>query len=214
MVGHSIGGWVARAYLGGLGQTSTAVHRLAVPRVSSLITLGTPHTSPDTALVDQTRGLLAAVAAAPSCTPQALVDNYSNSNNRARKMQITCVGSGAVPGNFFTTNLEEFVAASSYLPLLGLTGNGDNANANAGATRGDGIVPLELALGLDAPAGRVELNACSVTQQPIRHAHVLPTPWNLLDGSAASIPLSTAGNALPSYVSSAGVVHQWANYIR
>lgn len=55
MIGHSIGGWVARAYLGGLSRSSSAVHRMALERVSSLVTLGTPHTAPTAALVDQTR---------------------------------------------------------------------------------------------------------------------------------------------------------------
>ena len=56
VIGHSIGGWVARAYLGGLSGSSTAIYRLAKDRISSLITLGTPHSSPSSALVDQTRG--------------------------------------------------------------------------------------------------------------------------------------------------------------
>jgi PGAP1-like protein len=196
LVGHSIGGWVARAYLGGFSLSSSAVHEYAKRRISSFITLGTPHTSPSTALVDQTRGLLAAIEASAACTPQALIENTSGRRN---PLEITCVCSEAIRGNFFTTNVEELVAASSYLPL---TGRGDGVV-------GDGIVPLDLAF-LEAPAKRLVLKECSLTQQPIRHCHVLPTPWNLIDGYAPSLPLPME---FRSYISE-GVVPQWAHCIR
>lgn len=196
LIGHSIGGWVARAYLGGFSLSSSAIHEYAKRRVSSFITLGTPHTSPSTALVDQTRGLLAAIEASASCTPQALIEN---TRGRPRPLEITCVCSEAVRGNFFTTNVEELVAASSYLPL---TGRGIGVV-------GDGIVPLDLAF-LEAPAKRLVLKECSLTQQPIRHCHVLPTPWNLIDGYAPSLVLP---EEFRSYISE-GVVQQWAHCIR
>lgn len=192
IIGHSIGGWVARAYLGGLALSSTATHRLALQRVSSLVTLGTPHLSSATALVDQTRGLLAAIEASPSCQPQALMD--------VGDMEITCVCASGVRGNFWTTNVEEIVAASSYWPLTGKVNN----------VYGDGIVPLDLAF-LQAPARRLELTNCTLTQQPIRHSHVVPTPWNLWNGYQPSIGLPV--DEYPSYVSE-GVVHQWAQYVR
>jgi PGAP1-like protein len=197
LIGHSIGGWVARAYLGGFSLSASAIHEYAKRRISSFITLGTPHISPSTALVDQTRGLLAAIDASVACTPQALIENTSR--GRPRPLEITCVCSEAVRGNFFTTNVEELVAASSYLPLTG-RGNG---------VVGDGIVPLELAF-LEAPAKRLVLKECSLTQQPIRHCHVLPTPWNLIDGYAPSLPLP---EEFRSYISE-GVVHQWAHCVR
>lgn len=190
-VGHSIGGWVARAYLGGLSQSSSAVHKLAIDRCSSLITLGTPHISPADALVDQTRGLLAAIEQSESCSPQSLLD---------KGIKITCVSSQGLKGNFLTANVEEIVAASSYLPLLG----------RFDGVRGDGIVPTDLAF-LDPPAERVILETCSLTNKPIRHAHVIPTPWNLLRGYAPSIMLKE--DDFPSYVTR-GVVEQWARYIQ
>ena len=191
IIGHSIGGWVARGYLGGLSLSSTAVHRLAMERCTSFITLGTPHISPETALVDQTRGLLRAIEESPTCSPQALAD---------RGIDITCVSSSALGGNFFTTNIEELVAASSYLPLLGRMD---------GQIKGDGIVPLDLAF-MDEPARRVVIDECSLTAERVRHSHVLPTPWNLLDGYAPSIRLP---DNYPSYVSP-GVLPLWAKYIR
>jgi hypothetical protein len=172
-------------------RSSTAVSLLAQERCTSLITLGTPHISPDTALVDQTRGLLREIADAPACSSQALTD---------RGIDITCVCSSSLSGNFFTTNVEQLVAASSYLPLLGRIG---------GDVLGDGIVPLELAF-MESPARRVQIEKCDLTGAPVRHSHVLPTPWNLWDGYAPSIKLP---DDFASYVSD-GVLSQWAKYIR
>lgn len=190
IIGHSIGGWVARAYLGGLSQSSTAIHRQALDRVSSLVTIGTPHISPENALVDQTRGLLRAIEEAPSCRPQALVD---------RGIDITCVCSDALEGRILSTNVEELIAVASYLPLLGRVD-----------VSGDGIVPVDLAF-MDEPARRIVVSSCEVTKQPVRHAHIVPTPWNLLDGYAPSIKLPE--EKFPSYISP-GVLVQWAQYIR
>ena len=124
LIGHSIGGWIARAYLGGLSRSSSSVYRLTQEKCSSLITLGTPHSSPNSALVDQTRGLLKEVEASAACTSQGLLN---------RGIQVTCVGSSALEGTLFSTNVEELVAASSYYPLTGKLG------------KGDGIVPTSLA---------------------------------------------------------------------
>ena len=57
VLGHSIGGWVARSYLGEVLGAEEASRR-----VCSLVTLGTPHNPPPkdspVAALDQTRGLL------------------------------------------------------------------------------------------------------------------------------------------------------------
>lgn len=193
LVGHSIGGWVARAYLGGLDRSSTAVSRMAMERITSLITLGTPHISPDSALVDQTRGLLREIAEAPACSSKSLVED--------RGIDVTCVCSSSLSGKFLTTNIEEFIAASSYLPLLGQT---------SVDTKGDGIVPLDLAF-MEEPARKVVLDACPASGKPIRHSHVVPTPWNLVDGYSPSIRLSD--DVAVSYISPE-IVTQWAQYIR
>jgi hypothetical protein len=70
-------------------------------------------------------------------------------------------------------------------------------------------VPLALAF-MEEPARRVVLEQCTLTLERVRHSHVLPTPWNLWNGYAPSIALPVA---FPSYVS-AGVLPQWAKYIR
>jgi hypothetical protein len=110
IIGHSIGGWVARGYLSGLSRSSSAVHKIAQERCTSLITLGSPHSSPDDAFVDQTRGLLREIESCSSASSQALAD---------RGIDVTCVCSSGVTGSFFSTDVEELIAASSYLPLLG-----------------------------------------------------------------------------------------------
>lgn len=176
--------------------SSTAVSKIVLEdnnMVSSLITLGTPHVSPDTALIDQTRGLLREVAETSACSSDTLVTE--------RGIDVTCLCSSSFSGNFITTNIEEFVAASSYLPLLGKTND---------SVKGDGIVPLDLAF-MEEPARKVILPECPSTGKPIRHSHVLPTPWNLWDPSAKSIVLDDTDAV--SYMSP-GVVQQWAQYIR
>merc|ERR1712071_84592 len=188
IVGHSIGGWVARAYLGGLSTSSTAVNRLAQKQVTSLITLGTPHISPSSALVDQTRGLLRAIAESPSCSSESL---------SSRGIDITCVGSSSVKAKLISTNIEELVAFSSYFPL---TGNFDG--------NGDGIVPLDLAF-MEEPARKIIIDK-SKCDNEVRHANVFPTPWNLLDGYAPSI-------SLPDdflWYGSEAVIKDWITYIR
>lgn len=188
IVGHSIGGWIARAYLGGMSQSSSATFRLAVSEyVTSLVTLGTPHLSPDEAWVDQTRGLLEAIEATPSCSPQSL---------KQAGISLTCVVSQALPGTWSPLNVEGFVAAASYAPLTGKLNN----------VKGDGIVPVDLAL-LPEPARSVILDKDTQTGQDIHHLHVLPTPWNLWNPSEPSIPLGFS-----SYVSP-GVVAQWLPYV-
>jgi hypothetical protein len=189
IIGHSIGGWVARAYLGGLSGSSSAVYRLAQEQCTSLITLGTPQISPSDALVDQTRGLLQEVERSEACSPQSLLE---------KGIEITCVCSSSLEGKFLTTNIEQLIAASSYFPLLGKLGN----------TFGDGIVPIDLAF-LDEPARRVNVEKCSMTDSPIRHAHVLPTPWNLYDGYAPSIKLPDEFK----WYGSEGVIGEWAKYV-
>lgn len=193
IIGHSIGGWVARSYLGGLGQSSTAVYRNTMERCTSLITLGSPHRAPETALVDQTRGLLRVVEETRGCSAEGLAE---------QGISVTCVGSTAVQSNIFTNNLEEIVATTSYLPLVG------NWKEITSGIKGDGIIPQDLAF-MDEPANKVMVEKCSITGNNVRHAHVLPTPYNLWAPYAPSI-------SLPEdfcWYGSDGVIEQWINYV-
>eukprot|EP00549_Striatella_unipunctata_P009813 CAMPEP_0118721198 /NCGR_PEP_ID=MMETSP0800-20121206/30580_1 /TAXON_ID=210618 ORGANISM="Striatella unipunctata, Strain CCMP2910" /NCGR_SAMPLE_ID=MMETSP0800 /ASSEMBLY_ACC=CAM_ASM_000638 /LENGTH=249 /DNA_ID=CAMNT_0006629017 /DNA_START=194 /DNA_END=940 /DNA_ORIENTATION=- len=182
-IGHSIGGWVARAYLGGLSGSSSDIFNWSQKQCTSLVTVGTPHTSPEEALVDQTRGLLKQVESTPSCSAKAL---------KKRGIDVTCVGSAGVQGKIFSTNVEELLAAASYLPLVG----------RLEGVVGDGIVPTDLAF-MEEPARRVELELTDDTI--VRHSHVVPTPWNLWDGYAPSI-------VLPKeflWYGSDGIIEKW-----
>ena len=62
---------------------------------------------------------------------------------------------------------------------------------------------------MDAPATRVELLTCSLTGNVVRHAHVLPTPYNLWAPSEASIPLSEDFR----WYGSDGVIDQWITHV-
>lgn len=194
IIGHSIGGWIARSYLGGLSHSSTAVYRITLERCKSFVTLGTPHKSPQTALVDQTRGLLSEVENTEACSAEYMLQ---------RGIKVTCVGSLAVKSNLLTTNLEELVATTSYLPLIS-----DWTKIFSGV-KGDGIIPEDLVF-MDAPAKRVELLTCSNTGNSVRHAHVLPTPYNLWAPSEASIPLLSDDFR---WYGSEGVIDQWIEHL-
>jgi len=192
LIGHSIGGWVARSYLGGLSQSSTSVYRETIKRCTSLITLGSPHRAPGTALVDQTRGLLRAVEERRECSVEGLKENG---------ISVTCVLSTAVKGNLFTNNLEEIVATTSYLPLI------DDWTKITSGVKGDGIIPEDLAF-MDG-CNRVVVEKCTITGNNVRHAHVLPTPYNLWAPAAPSI-------SLPEdfcWYGSEGVIDSWVEYV-
>ena len=92
------------------------------------------------------------------------------------------------------------MAASSYLLLLGRVGDG---------VRGDGIIPLDLVF-KESPARKIQIEKCEQTGGPVPHTHVLPTPWNLLDGDVPSIRMS---RDFASYVSQ-GVMPEWVPYIQ
>jgi len=135
IIGHSIGGWAVRAYLGEVCQNSERVRRV--------ITLGTPHNSPPTdsllAKIDQTRGLLTYINAQfPAGAPLA-------------PDQFVCVaGTGTTTDNISellrspawdpelrrSKLLERLVACPSYAALGGA----------AFGVSGDGLIPLDCAL--------------------------------------------------------------------
>mmetsp|Transcript_6225 Transcript_6225/g.8507 ORF Transcript_6225/g.8507 Transcript_6225/m.8507 type:complete len:329 (+) Transcript_6225:33-1019(+) len=118
IIGHSIGGWIVRAYL---GEVCTSAER---ENFCSLTTLGSPHKTPPQGsiweTVDQTRGLLKYVN---SNFPGAFHEN----------IQYTCVAGASTEGGL-GIDLEQLVAYSSYLPLCG-----------DGSANGDGIVPVDTA---------------------------------------------------------------------
>ena len=128
ILGHSIGGWVARAWVVDRGEQ----------RVKRFVTLGTPHNEPPEGLfsnIDQTRGLLKYVRA--NCPPDPAI--------------FTCVAgtatSTAALGDVFKLDawdeelrrsplLEALVSLPSYLALSG---------KNPFGVAGDGLIPVATA---------------------------------------------------------------------
>ena len=139
ILGHSIGGWVARAWVADRGET----------RVKRFVTLGTPHNEPPEGLfsnIDQTRGLLKYVRA--NCPPDPAI--------------FTCVAgtatSTAALGDVFKLDawddelrrsplLEALVSLPSYLALSG---------QNPFGVKGDGLIPVATACLADCPAIEVD----------------------------------------------------------
>jgi len=89
VLGHSIGGWVARSYIG-----EEMGAELAARRVCSLVTLGTPHNPPPSgspmAALDQTRGLLTYInanfpAGAPLASTSVTVAARERQRERERE---------------------------------------------------------------------------------------------------------------------------------
>lgn len=125
VLGHSIGGWVARSYIG-----EVMGAEVAAKKICSLVTLGTPHNPPPAdspvAALDQTRGLL------------TYINEKFPSGSPLPKAVVTCVAGrgtkspasiGALlqtaKANWWDENarrsllLEQVVALSSYFPLSG-----------------------------------------------------------------------------------------------
>lgn len=125
IVSHSIGGWVARAWLS--EWCSSEVRR----RVVSLVTLGSPHNEPPEgtlmAKLDQTRGLL-----------KYINSNYPGAHLASAGVRYTSVISNAVPGGGGGGEWEE---GSGLLPSL-LAYGSYLALGGDGTASGDGIIPV------------------------------------------------------------------------
>lgn len=114
---HSIGGWIARAYL---GEVCSPEERQSFV---SLTTLGSPHLPPEGEFwsnIDQTRGLLSYVT-----------ERFPGAYHP--EIKYICVCGTSTPGDL-VGGIEESVAYVSYLPLCG-----------QGESMGDGIVPESIA---------------------------------------------------------------------
>jgi pimeloyl-ACP methyl ester carboxylesterase len=123
LVGHSAGGWLARAILGeGLwnGKNDRPVSEL----IRGLITLGSPHFPPSEIEADITRGCLRYVD-----------DNFPGAFLSNSGLFYTSVGSGAVEANKDAErgSLERF-AYQSYTTVMGYSVSKREV--------GDGVVPL------------------------------------------------------------------------
>ena len=127
LIGHSIGGWISRAWLSEWCRDESIKSKVRV-----LLTLGSPHSPPPSdsavASLDQTRGLLTYINA-----------NFPGAHESG--VEYISVGGTAVQGALPNTDidtdksivskLESAVAFASYLFLCG-----------EGTAVGDGIIPL------------------------------------------------------------------------
>ena len=125
ILSHSIGGWVARAWLGEVAAPEVRA------RCKAYVSLGTPHQAPPegslVAKADQTRGLLKYVN---DRWPGGYWDG----------IRYTCVASRRVVGRV-AFDLDALLGFASYFALIG-----------EGGVEGDGITPVKAALpeGADA----------------------------------------------------------------
>ena len=154
LLAHSIGGWIARSYL---GEVISENDRKDL--VLSLTTLGSPHASPIKSNdenqrfsnilsnFEQTRGLLSYVN-----------DNFPGAY--FEDVKYICVCGRGVVGDIFDRknflNIENIVAYASYLPQIG-----------KGKEIGDGIVPESIAF-LDG--------AMNISLEGVKHANFIPNP--------------------------------------
>ena len=150
LLAHSIGGWVARAWLGGDGGGDDAARE----RCGALVMLGTPNLPPPAgtpwAKLDQTRGLLTNVNARMPGAHRAGVRYTSVASNAV---------DGGLGGAGANSALDRGLAFGAYLPLCG-----------DGNAEGDGITPAPCALlpGTD-----------HVLLDDARHFDFLPNPLGL-----------------------------------
>lgn len=118
LISHSIGGWVARAWLSEWASPDIKA------RVRTCVSLGSPHNPPpadsSAAKVDQTRGLLSYIT-----------DNYPGAFEK--KVKYVSVIGRAVQGELSTEGGgERLLAYASYSALCGTS-----------TSEGDGIIPLQ-----------------------------------------------------------------------
>lgn len=119
LLSHSIGGWVARAWLSEWASSEVK------ERVRVLISMGSPHNAPPSdSGIDQTRGLLTYINTKFPGSHEKNVKYVSVIGRAVRG------GVGSVEGNF----AERFLAYSSYSVLCG-----------DGGSEGDGIIPIATA---------------------------------------------------------------------
>jgi len=148
VLGHSIGGWVARAWCAERNEA----------RVKRLVTLGTPHNEPPEGLfskIDQTRGLLKYINAEFPPDP-AVVTCVAGTATKVDALG-ELVGSKAWDEDLSRSPLlEGLVALPSYLALGG---------GNPFGVEGDGLIPVETAC----------LAGCPRVEVPCHHSDFVPT---------------------------------------
>jgi hypothetical protein len=171
LIGHSIGGWIARAWLSEWAEPEIK------SRVKQIITLGSPHTS-NFSKFDQTRGLLSLI-------------NTEYPGAFEKRVQYTSVIGGSVYGqlplgvaNTIDDNGEKLGALSRFERTLAYVSY--FALCGKGKTFGDGIIPVSAA---NLDGGSNIVLRCKT--QTIKHTNVLPTPFS----KSLKLPFTWYGSA-------------------
>ena len=198
LLAHSIGGWIARAWLSEWAAPDVK------KRVKKLVTLGSPHNPPPAGTtaskIDQTRGLLTYVN-------ENFPGSYEKGVQYVSVIGSAVTGRTAVAANALAESVESLVAYSSYSVLSGDTKEqpGDGTYVCVSAIRRchtrthnifsslslpfrcrqrglPGIIPVSVA----ALQG-----ATLVVLPDTKHSNYLPTP-----GKSIKVPLRWYGDAL------------------
>jgi hypothetical protein len=197
LVGHSIGGWLARAWLSEWSQREDLGGGLAALRTGgsdgvrvkpvSFLSLGSPHAPPPAtsslAAFDQTRGLLSSINSRFPGAKEEGVTYHSAIGSSVEGRISPSVG-----------DLESLLAYVSYLFLCG-----------DGKVRGDGIIPVETARLMGRGEGDSDLNAVKdgellILDGEVRHSNFVPAP-----GKSFKLPVTWYG--------SEEVVSQWIDLV-
>ncbi|GAX21169.1 hypothetical protein FisN_14Hh380 [Fistulifera solaris] len=135
LIGHSAGGWLARAALGYLSQSNgkeEASPAIPLECILGLVTLGAPHLPPPPQIMDMTRGALRIT------NEQFPGAYYQSSTNEPDSLFYLTVMGDAVRG-------VQQVRKSPWEPTVvsGFAYNSYEAVCGQGDVTGDGVVPLE-----------------------------------------------------------------------
>lgn len=135
LIGHSAGGWLARAALGYLSQSSgedESSPAIPLDCILGLVTLGTPHLPPPPQIMDMTRGAL-------RITHEEFPGAYHQSpTNASDSLFYLTVMGDAIQG-------VQQVRRNPWEPTVvsGFAYNSYEAVCGKGCVTGDGVVPLE-----------------------------------------------------------------------
>lgn len=161
LVGHSAGGWLARAALGYLSQSEgegSTAPAIPLECILGLVTLGTPHLPPPPQIMDMTRGAL-------RITHELFPGAYHQSspaNKRESMFYLTVMGDAIQGVQQVRKNPWEPTVAS------GFAYNSYEAVCGQGSATGDGVVPLE--------SGHLD-QATQLTLPGIFHSINRPDQW-------------------------------------
>jgi pimeloyl-ACP methyl ester carboxylesterase len=123
LVGHSAGGWLARAALG-FGSSDEDAPPVDLSKVSGVVTLGSPHLPPPPAVMDMTRGAL-----------RITNEKFPGTHHSPSLFYLTTIGLAVVGKE------QENKSPLEKTTVQGFAYNSYEAVCGDGTTIGDGVVP-------------------------------------------------------------------------